>query len=407
MAEVMAETKPTIPGPRKRGRPRTVTDDQDVPERRRKQLRVAQQAYRRRKENTINDLQTRVQEMEEGIEEISQCFLSFSNLLIQEDLLARYPRIASALQNITRQCVALAKQGCDEDENPAPVEPTSTPNSDSRKKSAPQNNNFSFDLDALEPVNLSLPDESLRFPFNTRQWPVAQPLTPPYQEQAILPFGVVLSSPPMSLSPPVQQLPSPPPTISPASLVKEERWTLSQRIVRECCENGYRLLVDQPDNEAKIQEIFGKPLTLSERDRLISAFYMAMNDDVIEAIELKTKVLNPLYNKREDFSPDMLSRSSRTWQLVLESGPDEWLDASGVQRYLQQRGIHIDSSSRHSPPRIEAPSEFNLSTFLKILSLDCICVGPGPAFRKAGVEQALQLATSHNPWDFMYPKFMT
>ncbi|KAJ5136345.1 hypothetical protein N7448_004899 [Penicillium atrosanguineum] len=394
MAEVMAETKPTIPGPRKRGRPRTVTDDQDVPERRRKQLRVAQQAYRRRKENTINDLQTRVQEMEEGIEEISQCFLSFSNLLIQEDLLARYPRIASALQNITRQCVALAKQGCDEDENPAPVEPTSTPNSDSRKKSAPQNNNFSFDLDALEPVNLSLPDESLRFPFNTRQWPVAQPLTPPYQEQAILPFGVVLSSPPMSLSPPVQQLPSPPANYIPSQP--------RQRRAMDPFTAHY-----QPDNEAKIQEIFGKPLTLSERDRLISAFYMAMNDDVIEAIELKTKVLNPLYNKREDFSPDMLSRSSRTWQLVLESGPDEWLDASGVQRYLQQRGIHIDSSSRHSPPRIEAPSEFNLSTFLKILSLDCICVGPGPAFRKAGVEQALQLATSHNPWDFMYPKFMT
>jgi hypothetical protein len=32
MAEVMAETNLTTPGPRKRGRPRTVTDDQDVPE---------------------------------------------------------------------------------------------------------------------------------------------------------------------------------------------------------------------------------------------------------------------------------------------------------------------------------------------------------------------------------------
>lgn len=32
MAEVMAETKTTTPGPRKRGRPRTVTDDQEIPD---------------------------------------------------------------------------------------------------------------------------------------------------------------------------------------------------------------------------------------------------------------------------------------------------------------------------------------------------------------------------------------
>jgi hypothetical protein len=93
---------------------------------------------------------------------------------------------------------------------------------------------------------------------------------------------------------------------------------------------------------------------------------MAMNDDIGDAIELKTKVLNPLYNARENFSPDMLARSARTWQLVLDSGPDEWLDASGVQRFLQQKKIHIQGSgSPHSSPRIDAPSEFNLSTFLK------------------------------------------
>lgn len=122
--------------------------------------------------------------------------------------------------------------------------------------------------------------------------------------------------------------------------------------------------MDTPDN-ARIEEIFGQPLTLSERNLLISSFYLAMNDDIGDAIEPKTKVLSPLYNKRENFSPDMLSRSSRTWQLVLDSGPDEWLDASGVQRLLQQKGIHIDRGSPYSSPRIDAPSEFNLSTFIQ------------------------------------------
>lgn len=306
-----------------------------------------------------------MQEFEAGIEEISQSFLSFSNLLIEENLLSRRPRIASALQDITRQCVALAKQRYDDDEKPAADEPTSTPNASRKKKSAPENINLNFDSDILQPNSLSIPDDSLQFPSNTRQWPVSQPLTPPYQEQAMLPFGVVLSSPFMSLSPPKPQLPSPPATISPASLIREERWSLSQRIVRECCKNGYRLLVNQPNNDAKIQEIFGQALSLSERNRLISVFYMALTDDMPDAIELKTKVLNPLYYERENFSPDMLSRSSRTWQLVLDSDPDEWLDASGVQRFLQQKGIHIDNSSPHSSPRIDAPSEFNLSTFLR------------------------------------------
>ncbi|KAJ5605395.1 hypothetical protein N7510_008176 [Penicillium lagena] len=406
MAEVIAETKPIALETRKRGRPRTVTDDQEVPERRRKQLRVAQQAYRRRKENTISNLQARVQGLEEGIKEMSQSFLSFSNLLFEEDILARHPNIISVLQNITRLCVSLAKQGCDDADKPAAaVEGTSTTNV-SRKKSAPQNVTLHFNSDRLEVVNSSIPEDTLQFPFSSWQWPSSQALTPSYQKQAMLPFGLVLSASSMYSSSPGSALLSPPATINSASCRKEERGTLSQRLVRECCEYLYELLVNSPGN-AKIGEIFGQPLTLSEHNRLISAFYMAMNDAFGDAIELKTKVLNPMYNKRENLSPNMLSRSSRTWQLVVDSGVDEWLDASGVQRLLQQKGIHTDSGSPHSSPRIDALSEFNLSTFLRILSLDFICVGPGPIFRKQGVEQALQLATSYNQWEFDYPKFMS
>ncbi|KAJ5411208.1 uncharacterized protein N7487_005567 [Penicillium crustosum] len=112
------------PTGRKRGRPRTVTNEQEVPERRRKQLRLAQQAYRKRKETTIGNLQNRVHELETGIENISQSFLSFSSLLIEEQLLSQYPHIASALQNITQQCVSLAKAGSD-DPSEGPLPPRS------------------------------------------------------------------------------------------------------------------------------------------------------------------------------------------------------------------------------------------------------------------------------------------
>ncbi|KAJ5400563.1 hypothetical protein N7465_011052 [Penicillium sp. CMV-2018d] len=94
---------------RKRGRPRSNIESQ---QRRRKQLRIAQQAYRTRKANTISTLEKRVHELECDIEELSQSFLAFSNLLVGTDLLGKHPPITLALQKITQQYVSLAKTGC-------------------------------------------------------------------------------------------------------------------------------------------------------------------------------------------------------------------------------------------------------------------------------------------------------
>ncbi|KAJ6034732.1 uncharacterized protein N7446_009487 [Penicillium canescens] len=103
-------------------------------------------------------------------------------------------------------------------------------------------------------------------------------------------FRLVLSSSPMPLSSLRQQLLRPPATMSPASLIDREQWTISQRIVRQCCESAYRLLVNQPDNETKIQEIFDHQLTLPERNGLITAFYMAMKSDVIDDVERRDQL---------------------------------------------------------------------------------------------------------------------
>jgi hypothetical protein len=200
------------------------------------------------------------------------------------------------------------------------------------------------------------------------QWPASQqiPPTPPYQEQALLPFGIVLSSPNL----PFISSPSPqsnfPNTISPNNLIKQGRWTLSHRIVRQCCEYGYHLLSSSSTDDPKIQAIFGKTLTVAERNKLISRFYASMHDESGDTIEFKTKVLSPLHSKKNNYSPEQLALSSRTWQIVTESGADEWLDASGVQKLIQERGIRLqDNSSPLSSPRLNSTPQLNVASFIR------------------------------------------
>ncbi|EFZ03814.1 bZIP transcription factor [Metarhizium robertsii] len=364
-------------------------------QRRRKQLRVAQQAYRKRKETTIVNLQSRVQELESGIEELSESFLSFSNLLFKAGILQNQPRVTAALQKITQQCVSLAKRGCDEAEQPAAPADVSPSTSPTLSDTQDVISNYK-PLDSLPIIG-----DAFQSSWDlAAQWPGLSQLTPtqPFQEQAILPFGIALSSPNI----PFSSIPSPalnfPTIVSPDNLLKQGRWTLSHLLVRQCCETGYYLLTSLSGDDPRVKAIFGKRLAIDERNCLISGFVAVMHDEIGDTIESRTKVLN---SRRNSYSPERLAVSSRTWQIVNESGADEWMDASGVQRLLQQRGIRIqDPSSPLSSPRFNSAPQLNAASFIKYLSLCPICLGRGPAFRKRDVENAIRLATLDDPWAF-------
>lgn len=300
-------------------------------QRRWRQLRVAQQAYRKRKETTIVNLQSRVQELESGIEELSESFLSFSNLLFKAGILQNQPRVTAALQKITQQCVSLAKRGCDEAEQPAApadVSPSTSPTLSDTQDIIWNYKPLITQLDSLPIIGDAFQSSS----DLAAQWPgLSQlPPTPPFQEQAILPFGIALSP-----NIPFSSIPSPalnfPTIVSPDNLLKQGRWTLSRLLVRQCCETGYYLLTSLSGDDPRVKAIFGKRLAIDELNCLISGFVAVMHDEIGDTIELRTKVLN---SKRNSYSPERLAVSSRTWQIVNESGADEWMDASGVQSLL-------------------------------------------------------------------------
>ncbi|KAJ5316657.1 hypothetical protein N7508_001165 [Penicillium antarcticum] len=392
----MAEDRPKPSVGRKRGRPRTVTDDQEVPERRRKQLRLAQQAYRKRKETTIDNLQNRVQELESGIESLGKSFLSFSSLLLEAQLLSQYPQIASALQNITQQCVSLAKTGSDEFDEGALIRPTKAKDVPVKTATTPDSATRHVSILNMRTSDTSTDVEEI-IRSAAKGWP--GPPTPPYQDQSILPFGVVMSptdpfyTPPLSNSPLTDDL-------NTNTTILDHQWNIAQRLVRTCSHKGYRLLIDQP-NHTKIPEIFGSMLSVPERNRLISGFYAVTQDKTGAMTDVKANVLSFLRASMDNFSEDQMQLSSRVWQIALESQSDSWMDANGVQKYLRERR-YITDDFTGSSGRLGytvSPS-FDVAAFIRLLSGEPICVGYGPAFRRQSVEKALRMATLNVSWEF-------
>ncbi|KAJ5086207.1 hypothetical protein N7532_010978 [Penicillium argentinense] len=394
----MAKAKPSVARPRKRGRPRTViTDHQDPEEKRRNQVRLAQQAYRRRKETTITSLQTRVQELESGIEEIIKSFLSFSNLLIEGEDFKQYPRVLYALQKVTQQCVSLAKSGCDESE-PDQVDPATNATNNAPGEGVTRGVELDPNLNIKQHDAFPIVEPRTQSSVAAAsQLPVSQ--TPRVQSshgQAIHPFEIALTSPTMQFSTSSPPLLNSPIVRSTGNVIREGHYALSHSLVRECYENGYQLLISSSDGDTRIQEIFGRQLTTLERTHMISVFYAAVHKEDGEMIELETQVPSSFYPKKDAYYPEQIALSRR-WHIAIESGADDWLDASGVQKLLQEKGLIIQGNGfMHSSPQVTSWLKFNAAAFIRLLSLGPTCVGRGPIFRKRDVENALHLTTSRN-----------
>ncbi|KAI0120809.1 hypothetical protein F4776DRAFT_227979 [Hypoxylon sp. NC0597] len=85
---------------RTRGRPRLETKDQTPTERRRTQIRLAQRAYRNRKESAITDLQAKINDLKEVNDEINNAYQNLFDYASQRGLLAQAPEFGQQLQRL-------------------------------------------------------------------------------------------------------------------------------------------------------------------------------------------------------------------------------------------------------------------------------------------------------------------
>lgn len=86
-------------------------------QRRRTQIRMAQRAYRHRKETTISSLEKQVQDLKGTNEEMSNIFISLYDFAVGKGLLDREPEFGRQLQSTTERFLALAKASEDHDES--------------------------------------------------------------------------------------------------------------------------------------------------------------------------------------------------------------------------------------------------------------------------------------------------
>ncbi|KAJ5776167.1 uncharacterized protein N7511_001178 [Penicillium nucicola] len=77
--------------------------------RRREQFRNAQRAHHDREKDTLHDLQKRADELESGVEGIVHAFFDLSKQLLDTKALENNLDLASALQEMTRECISLAE----------------------------------------------------------------------------------------------------------------------------------------------------------------------------------------------------------------------------------------------------------------------------------------------------------
>ncbi|OAQ99138.1 hypothetical protein LLEC1_03427 [Akanthomyces lecanii] len=92
---------------RARGRPRLDTKDETAADRRRTQIRLAQRAYRHRKDNAITSLEEKVKELEKNNADMSREFHRFHDLVVSEGLMDASSEVAARFRTITDNFVRL------------------------------------------------------------------------------------------------------------------------------------------------------------------------------------------------------------------------------------------------------------------------------------------------------------
>ncbi|PBP27272.1 hypothetical protein BUE80_DR001610 [Diplocarpon rosae] len=98
-----------------RGRPKVDKKDGTAADRRRTQIRMAQRAYRHRKETTITSLEQQVQDLRGANEEMSKIFISLFDFAVGKGLLQREPDFGQQLQSATERFLSSTKTSAQED----------------------------------------------------------------------------------------------------------------------------------------------------------------------------------------------------------------------------------------------------------------------------------------------------
>ncbi|KAJ6157600.1 hypothetical protein N7470_005192 [Penicillium chermesinum] len=370
----------------KRGRPRG--GKADIAEKRRQQLRLAQRAYRDRKENTINELQKRVEDLTGQIEQINQSFIDFSDLLLESNVLAEHPSLISSLGCLTRKCISLAQNMYD-GEGDAPInysKSLESPSANILQRGVDSDETPTRDMtasDLHDYTKYSSPTSSKWLKPSTSSSPQGLHQDNPSAISEAPLATIEVSPPSVGLQPPLFVPYSPP--------VEAGRVDFIKTLVQRCCRGAYSLLVNPEVNIPKT------------RNAIISSLYYVASVGEENDIALRANVLAKLREQLTREPMENSEASARAWDIAFGSvSGTEWLDANQVLKLLVAKGIQARGNDLFIPIQHagigvapESAFLFDMATFIKAISVRAICMCPGPAFRRRDMENVLDFLVAH------------
>jgi hypothetical protein len=379
---------------KQRGRPRLDTQDETAADRRRTQIRLAQRAYRHRKETTISALKKRVSELERTIEKMNKSFLQFHDNAIDSGLVLSKPSLAQHLKDTTEEFVSLAKiASIDSDheeeaaniaelENSNRVDSSNNPEyqdfAQSQDTAGDQytlgyemtfgaNDGSDGDVDELPqymPTDTSTSGTLVETNDSLKEWSFLNNYQQLNAEVHIPTFDFE------SLLPPI---PKPLKASVPYTYSFQET-SFARRLHRLCLERAFRLLTNPDVDQGYIKRAFRFTFTFSNRRRMLARFQELLKRKAGESLENwnvpffhvggagthfprldeQGRPLYPpnIFSPAKAFGPLALPtaekpREEATIEQLLESigFGGVWFDSHDVEGYLRTMGINLDGHS--------------------------------------------------------------
>ncbi|KAF9887250.1 hypothetical protein FE257_010378 [Aspergillus nanangensis] len=409
---------------KKRGRPRIASAND-----RRTQVRVAQRAYRLKKETMFRDMEERLAELEASMTNMSDSLSSFYQMAIQSDLHITHPGLFGRLVQTVRDVTAMTSSttaACPEDSlggNRGPQAISLNPSSDRPT--------FGYVVDSTPNVN--------------------------YAAYSRASTSATRSSSPACIYDLPSRVHRPLPGHTNFSFSFNES-SFSRRLHRFCLEHIYRLIMDPRSDPKEVYRVFRLMPCIKYKDRMIPYLkclvWAGPNEDLEtpavpfyciggagthyphtedgspvypENMRLPRKILGTL---PKEISEEQETPEGQRHELLKIHGLDGvWLDCRDVEGFLHAKGIAFNETGPTGPSSPKSLSAMNIATppvevipenqgstvrqphmdtktgrtthqtlslnveeLLPLLLKNMIILGRAPGFRLSDVESAFQLS---------------
>lgn len=368
-----------------RGRPRLGARSQTRGERRRTQIRLAQRAYRQRKEATIAELSQKVIDLERTIGEMNQIVADFKETANASGLHEIEPNLAETLQAVALRFNNIASSTA---ASPGDCTPAKAPNLSARTYSAGETREIMVPANATEsPNDGSVPREwrtesseasAWGYVFGTEQDQDSKE-SEPYDtstSSASYSNGNNAISDHLSISDESYSLvPLNTKRMATPSTYSFRESTFARRLLRAALERAYRVMMDPIRNEKTIQQMCKFVFCFNNFGNIRRWVTDAVASTDKESLELWRAADRHVGGAGLHYprtSPDgddsvttpvgadrarMLPRQSLTpqtpmpdWmtvdQIIQYTGfQGEWFDPNDVEQYLKSKGVIVNANS--------------------------------------------------------------